>query len=67
LLLTSDQLFHALKFEHYWQSRSSVPDVAFRGYQMLQPEIDKVVHGINIDLDQTQTDQFGGAVLWLAR
>ena len=66
-LLTGDQLFHALDFRHYWKSPSRVPEVAVRGYQMLQPEIDKTVHGINIDINHTQTDHLGGQPLWLIR
>jgi Domain of unknown function (DUF1906) len=59
-LLSGDQLFHSLTCQHYWKSPSFVPDVAVRGYQMTQPEINKIVHGINIDVDITQNDLLGG-------
>jgi hypothetical protein len=66
-LLTGEQLFHSLTCKHYWKSPSHVPDVAIRGYQMTQPEIDIVRHGINIDVNMTQTDRLGGNPFWLKR
>jgi hypothetical protein len=66
-ILTSDQLFHSLTCSHYWKSPSKVPDVAVRGYQMLQPKIDFVQNGINIDENRVQTDNLGGVPFMLAR
>lgn len=64
-MLTGDQLYNNLKFQHYWKSMSSVPDIPNRGYQMVQGYAKHPVNGVYIDSDSTQTDQKGGAVLWL--
>lgn len=66
-LLTGDQLFHSLSCQHYWKSPSFVPDVAIRGFQMIQSTIDATVHGINIDINTTKNDHLGGQALWLTR
>jgi hypothetical protein len=65
--LTSDQLYYSLKFQHYWQSGSIVPDVTVRGYQMVQTALDQTLNGISIDINQTQNDRLGGSALWLTR
>lgn len=64
-ILSSIELYTALKFEHYWKSGSSVPPVATRGYQLIQKNLDITVNGIQIDQDMTQNDSLGGQVLWL--
>lgn len=64
--LTGEQLYDNLAFEHYWQSASSVPMVASRGYQMVQTLQPGTVNDISIDHDMTQTDHLGGQVQWLA-
>lgn len=64
-ILSSIELYSALKFEHYWKSGSTVPPVATRGYQMVQKNLDITVNGIQIDQDETQDDSLGGQVLWL--
>lgn len=63
-VLNSQQLYD-LPFQHYWQSCSEVPDVAVRGYQMVQIFVPDAVNGIGIDEDMTQTDEQGGQALWL--
>ncbi len=63
--LTSDQLYSNLSYQHYWCSLSgSTPHVATRGYQMVQTATITLYH-VSIDTDTTQTDNLGGAVLWL--
>ncbi|MFJ3368098.1 DUF1906 domain-containing protein [Pseudomonas sp. NPDC086251] len=64
--LTSQQLYD-LSFQHYWQSCSTVPVVAVRGYQMVQTFVADPVNGIGIDDDLTQTDSEGGQAQWLIR
>lgn len=69
-ILTGSQLAN-LKFEHYWKSGSTVPDIPGRGYQLIQtipnPPIGEPRHGITIDFDRTRTDDQGDQVLWLRR
>lgn len=63
-ILSGDQLYYNLKFQHYWKSLSNVPSIPNRGYQLVQ-HATQTVHGVSIDPDTTQTDEQGGAVLWL--
>lgn len=63
-VLNGQQLYD-LPFEHYWRSCSDVPEVAVRGYQMLQAFVAEPVNGIGIDEDSTQADLLGGLPLWL--
>ncbi len=64
-ILTGQQLFQNLKFQHYWKSLSHVPPIPVRGYQMIQTGVAGTVHGISIDADMTQTDQKGGQAQWV--
>lgn len=64
-ILDGTQLYD-LPFQHYWQSCSHVPQVANRGYQLVQTLVTSPVNGIGIDNDLTQTDNEGGQVLWLS-
>jgi hypothetical protein len=64
-ILSGSQLYNNLKFQHYWQSLSTVPAIPTRGYQMVQSLVSQPVNGVGIDKDVTQTDQLGGTVLWL--
>ncbi len=64
-ILSGQALFQSLKFSHYWKSLSTVPDVAVRGYQMIQSN-EQTLNGINIDQDRTQNDLRGGTVVWLS-
>ncbi|HEU4717704.1 MAG TPA: DUF1906 domain-containing protein [Bacteroidia bacterium] len=66
-VLNSSQLYSNLSFQHYWKSQSKVPDVAVRGYQLVQAYPSVQVNGIYIDEDTTQNDNKGGTVLWLAK
>ncbi|MFC7626386.1 DUF1906 domain-containing protein [Paraburkholderia humisilvae] len=66
-VLTGQQLYSDLLFQHYWQSCSDVPEVSCRGYQMTQSFVSDPVNGIYIDEDTTQTDNEGGRVLWLVK
>jgi hypothetical protein len=64
--LTSSQLYNDLNFQHYWKSGSIVPDVAVRGYQMVQhPPLDTYANGIKIDKDTIAADKKGGNPEWL--
>ena len=63
-ILSGQQLYSNLSYQHYWKSLSNVPMVATRGYQLIQGA-ETTVNGIGIDSDTTQTDNVGGAVLWL--
>ena len=69
-ILTGTQLAN-LKFQHYWESGSLVPDIPGRGYQLIQtipnPPLGELRHGINIDYDLTQTDSLNDQVIWLKR
>ncbi len=64
-ILTGQQLYSNLSYQHYWKSLSNVPMVATRGYQLIQGA-ETTVNGIGIDSDTTQNDNLGGAVLWLS-
>lgn len=45
---------------HYWESESTVPMVAHRGYQIIQEQGNVLVNGILIDIDRIQMDDLGG-------
>lgn len=63
--LSGSQLYSYLKFQHYWKSLSTVPDIPNRGYQMVQGYVSQPVNGVGIDSDVTQNDTQGCAQLWL--
>ncbi len=63
-ILDSQQLYANLKFQHYWHSLSIVPNVAVRGYQMIQSD-GGTVHGVGIDKNLTQADADRTQVQWL--
>lgn len=48
--LTGSQLFHHLKFRHYWKAPGNIPEIEIRGYQIFQAytvdEHGKVVDGL---------------------
>jgi Domain of unknown function (DUF1906) len=64
-LLSGEQLYEDLEFEHYWQSCSEVPSLPVRGYQMVQTLVSQPINGIGIDQDVTQTDDENGQAQWL--
>ncbi|CAL2084912.1 DUF1906 domain-containing protein [Tenacibaculum sp. 190524A02b] len=66
-VLDSQQLYWDLKFQHFWKSMSNVPNVANRGYQMIQSYQPNLINGIGIDEDTTQDDDKGDSVLWLVK
>lgn len=45
---------------HYWESESTVPMVAHRGYQIIQEQGNVLFNGILIDIDRIQMDDLGG-------
>lgn len=63
-MLTGNQLYQNLRFQHYWKSLSNVPAIPNRGYQLIQT-MGSTVNGVSTDNDSTQDDLLGGAVLWL--
>jgi hypothetical protein len=68
-ILTADQLYWDLKTKHYWKGGSSakagVPDdIPPRGYQMIQ-RIQNPNTPSEFDSNVTQTDAFGGGVMWI--
>lgn len=64
-VLTGDQLYYKLSFQHYWKSMSNVPMVTKRGYQLIQSAQTTGPNNFPIDPDTTQTDNLGGTVIWL--
>jgi hypothetical protein len=64
--LTAEQMYHSLKVTGYWDSCSSNPSVAHRGFQMFQvnPPNQKVA-GILVDIDRIAADQKGDTPNWL--
>ncbi len=64
-ILTGQQLFSELSFQHYWRSQSNVPNIPQRGYQLIQLFPTVTVNGVGIDIDVTQGDFMGGAAQWL--
>lgn len=64
IYLSSDELFFNLKTKHYWRAPGHVPDVAHRGYQLIQHI--KNPGPTEFDWDVTRTDDLGDTVIWLA-
>lgn len=62
--LTAQQLYSDLSFMHYWRAYNG-PSVATRGYQLVQ-KTQMTINDIMIDPNITQTDNLGGAVIWLS-
>ena len=56
--LTSDELYYKLKLKDYWKSFSWVPEVAVRGYAMIQSS-HPAIHGISIDKNVVSPDKLG--------
>jgi len=63
--LTGAQLYHNLKFKHYWKSMSKVPDVKIRGYEMTQGR-QITAHGILIDPDDCHGDRLGNKPVFMS-
>jgi hypothetical protein len=64
--LTGQQWFEALKVRRYWKSLSQVPEVATRGYQMIQRAGGPPVGGVSIDRNRIQVDHKGDLPRWYA-
>lgn len=65
-ILTGQQLFQDLSFQHYWKSLSRTPIVEKRGFQIIQNRETRIFN-VDVDIDITQNDNLGGTVLWLVR
>lgn len=64
--LTGEQLYHKLKFQHYWKSFSKVPDVLKRGYEMVQ--IKGITEcGIQIDTNEVTGDRLGNRPIFMGQ
>jgi len=64
-VLDGEQLYEMLSFTYYWRSGSNVPEVATRGYCMVQTidasfEIDEVAY----DSNEVQADELGHVPVW---
>lgn len=57
--LTSLELFKRFVARRYWRSQSNVPDVASRGYQMVQLFPSITMAGIPVDVNFAQSDHKG--------
>jgi hypothetical protein len=57
--VTAQDLYQRLITQHYWRSASAVPDVATRGYQIVQTRLDLAVAGYAVDLDTVHPDALG--------
>lgn len=64
--LSSDQLWNIVPISHYWRSASQVPDVAVRGYQVIQEAVNQVIDGVWVDYDRVTVDRLGGVPVALA-
>ncbi|HEY3910393.1 MAG TPA: glycoside hydrolase domain-containing protein [Stellaceae bacterium] len=63
--LSGDELYWRLRVTHYWRSASTVPDIPYRGYQMVQALAPSPVDGVAIDRDVVMADAFGALPTWL--
>lgn len=63
--LTGDELFHELVVTCYWRSLSNVPDVATRGYAMIQIAENVPVAGTIVDVNLARADLLGGRPFWM--
>ena len=64
--LSGDDLYWRLRVTNYWKSASTVPDIPYRGYQMVQALAPSPVDGVAVDRDVILADNFGGVPAWLA-
>jgi hypothetical protein len=64
--LMGAQWFQALTVQRYWKSLSQVPEVATRGYQMVQRAGGAPVAGIGLDRNRIQADNEGDLPMWFA-
>jgi len=64
--LDGDQLYDDLSFTQYWRSGSNVPEVAVRGYCLVQTIGDASIDGVPYDSDLVRADADHGTPYWLA-
>lgn len=65
--LGSEALYYDLKSALYWRSGSAVPDVAVRGYCMLQTIPGPTYAAIAFDRNVHKGDRLGGTAHWIVR
>jgi hypothetical protein len=63
--LTGDELYHDLITGCYWRSISNVPDVAVRGYALVQVAENVVIAGVTVDISVARADKLGGRAFWM--
>ncbi|HEY8377730.1 MAG TPA: DUF1906 domain-containing protein [Nannocystis sp.] len=64
--LNGAELYHDLRFEHYWKSGMKVPEAETRGYQMFQIRT-ATVEGVSLDENRIEADMLGGLPFWKVR
>ena len=68
LPFTAIELYWSFAFTGYWKSLSMVPDVAVRGYQMIQHgPANQSVCGLTVDINTIQADNKGNVPQWLVQ
>ena len=65
-MLTNEELFESLKFQHFWGAYNVDAVIPRRGWQMKQSPASQQIAGIEHDDNVTHVDGLGGQVLWLA-
>lgn len=64
--ISGTNLYQALIYtSHYWKSASTVPDVAHRGYQIVQTAEGQTLDGQAVDDDTFAPDALGDSALWV--
>ena len=63
--LTSDELYYRLTAASYWKSISNVPDVAVRGYALVQIAENVSIAGVTVDVSLARADRLGGRAFWM--
>jgi hypothetical protein len=58
-------LYYDLRFTHYWAAYNVDVKPAIRGYQMFQHPTDKMVSGIDYDVDLVEADALGSLPSYL--
>ena len=56
--LTGEELYHKIKYKHYWKSLSKVPNIPNRGYEMIQTAGNPIA-GFSIDVNTVTGDKKG--------
>lgn len=72
IVLSDDQLYNALSFQHYWRAYNAEVTPSVRGYQLLQRDqialktVTPDTDGQYFDPNDLKQDQLGGTPIWLA-